>query len=69
MFEYGYEASLSNIRLESKDTNSDKAEGMPETYRMDITHVAREGSMSHQTLVCDLRGGEKDLFDSRLIIF
>jgi hypothetical protein len=44
---------LREINFEEMDSNSDSDE--VETFHMDVSHVARAGAVSLQTLVCDVK--------------
>jgi len=48
---------LSEINFEEMDSNSDSDE--VETFHVDVSHVARAGAVSLQTLVCDVNAGGK----------
>jgi len=48
---------LNEINFEEMDSNSDSDE--VETFHVDVSHVARAGAVSLQTLVCDVKAGGK----------
>jgi hypothetical protein len=48
---------LREINFEEMDSNSNSAE--VETFHVDVSHVARAGAVSLQTLVCDVKAGGK----------
>jgi hypothetical protein len=48
---------LSEINFEEMDSNSDSDK--VETFNVDVSHVARAGAVSLQTIVCDVKAGGK----------